>query len=339
MDVDAEPTTPNHVEGLWFEDGNLVIQAGSSQFRVYRGILAARSPVFQDMLSIPQPADAELVDGCPLVRLPDSENEVTVFLKAIFLPQFFRPFPIKTEFDIIAGCLRLSHKYGVDYLRRRALVHLSSGYRTSLTEADNTYHESNPTRPAVEIDSWPAPASHSYKIHVIQLAREVEAPWILPLAFYQLSGSCNLLGRDIYHGTVYNGVHTALSVADQEAFLKGHNLQILSASMDILAFLTDPLTIDVCVSIGDCNMERQNIMPSVREDLRHYPSDPLWATWIAEDWEKLDGVCPPCLAILKETHQAARRAFWDQLPEMYGLPPWEELEAIKTAAIGDDWFA
>ncbi|KAJ7700677.1 hypothetical protein B0H17DRAFT_882729, partial [Mycena rosella] len=77
---------PHRVEELWFEDGNLVLQAGNSQFRLHRSILAARSPVFQDMLSFPQPPESELVEGCPLVRLPDAESEVTVFLKAIFIP-------------------------------------------------------------------------------------------------------------------------------------------------------------------------------------------------------------------------------------------------------------
>ncbi|KAJ7466554.1 hypothetical protein B0H11DRAFT_1689843, partial [Mycena galericulata] len=61
---------------LWFDDGNIVIQAGNIQFRAYRDILAARSPVFQDMLSFPQPLDSELVEGCPLVRLNDAAAEV-----------------------------------------------------------------------------------------------------------------------------------------------------------------------------------------------------------------------------------------------------------------------
>jgi hypothetical protein len=84
MEVDTERNPVQRVEELWFEDGNLVIQAGNTLFRVYRGVLAARSPVFYDMLSFPQPSDSELVEGCPLVRLHDSASEVTVFLKAIF---------------------------------------------------------------------------------------------------------------------------------------------------------------------------------------------------------------------------------------------------------------
>ncbi|KAJ7119162.1 hypothetical protein C8R44DRAFT_540134, partial [Mycena epipterygia] len=120
---------PHRIPELWFEDGNLIIQAGNSQFRVYRGVLATRSPVFQDMLSFPQPPDSELIAGCPLVRLQDSASEVTAFLKSIFDSGYFLfTTPVQTEFEAIAGILRLSHKYGVDYLCRRAFVHLSSYY-------------------------------------------------------------------------------------------------------------------------------------------------------------------------------------------------------------------
>ncbi|KAJ7181485.1 hypothetical protein C8R43DRAFT_1170392, partial [Mycena crocata] len=115
---------------LWFNDRNLVIQAENSQFRVYRKFfwqLVLQFSTFKDMLSFPQPSltDAEFIEGCPIVRLPDSSWEVTFFLKAIFLPE---PFPAKTKFDNVVGCLRLSHKYGIDYLRRRALIHLPSGH-------------------------------------------------------------------------------------------------------------------------------------------------------------------------------------------------------------------
>ena len=47
-------------------------------------------------------------------------------------------------------------------------------------------------------------------------------------------------------------------------------------------------------------------------------------------------LCPRCLAVLKQKHEEARQAFWDELPQMYGLPPWNELEQMKTDAIGTD---
>jgi hypothetical protein len=84
MEIDPEPSEPHHSSQLWFDDGNVVIQAGNTQYKVYRGVLAARSPVFQDMFSFPQPPNLELIEGCPLVHLSDPALQVTPFLRAIF---------------------------------------------------------------------------------------------------------------------------------------------------------------------------------------------------------------------------------------------------------------
>lgn len=74
-------------EGLWFADGGLIIQAETTLFRVYREFLAVHSGVFRDMLSIPIPADTETMDGCPLVRLQDSAEDMAYFLKALLYPE------------------------------------------------------------------------------------------------------------------------------------------------------------------------------------------------------------------------------------------------------------
>lgn len=74
----------HRVQDLWFADGSLIIQAGNSQFRVYHGVLTARSSIFQDMLSLVQPPGSDLVEGCPLIHLHDNPGDVSVFLMAIF---------------------------------------------------------------------------------------------------------------------------------------------------------------------------------------------------------------------------------------------------------------
>ncbi|KAJ7119176.1 hypothetical protein C8R44DRAFT_189565 [Mycena epipterygia] len=340
FDTKLPASEPERVQDLWFEDGNLVIQAENHQFRVYRGILAARSSVFQDMLAFPQPPDSELIEGCPLVRLYDAATEVTVFLKAIFDSDlsFFMPFPSPTDLDIIVSCLRLSHKYGVDYLRRRALIHLSSGHHTSLSESDSVeyHHDPVPSRPASEVVSWPWPDDFTYNMCVIELAREVEALWVLPTAFYVLSTAYQKLGSIIFHGTVYHGIPTSLSLQDQQSFITGRDSQIGSTNADILRFLLDPPSSEIkgCKSPNECSAERLRAFASIRERVRAYPAIPL-EMWKPTYWDKLGKVCPACLAVLKDTHRRARQAFWDKLPGMYGLPPWAELEKMKEAAIGN----
>lgn len=76
--------TAERVEDLWFEDGNLILQAENSLFRIYSGFLAARSSVFRDMLAFPPPAEGNpMMDGCHIVTVYDSAKDMTVFLKAI----------------------------------------------------------------------------------------------------------------------------------------------------------------------------------------------------------------------------------------------------------------
>jgi hypothetical protein len=67
-------------EGLWFPDGSLVVRADTMMFRVYRGMLANASSVFSDMLAFPQPEGAEIVEGCPVVVMPDSSTDARHFL-------------------------------------------------------------------------------------------------------------------------------------------------------------------------------------------------------------------------------------------------------------------
>ncbi|KAJ7142129.1 hypothetical protein C8R43DRAFT_1016403 [Mycena crocata] len=336
MDVGIEtlPSHPHRVPELWFEDGNIVIQAGNSQFRLFRSILAARSPVFQDMFSFPQPLDSEMIDGCPLVRLHDLEAEAIVFFKAIFDPEFFMPFPAQTEFDTVAGCLRLAHKYGVDYLCRRALVHLSSAYDTTLSRWDVS--QSQEPRSVLEKVSFPWFYVGFQDLYALQLFREVDALWLLPNAFYNLSVDFNRLGMAIFHGSVYKGIPTAISEQDQRNFIKGHSIQTQTTATDSLRFLSYPLDIDGCESPLPCRALRLDTIDDLgRELIRASPFDAL-DVWTLDDWENLGDLCDTCLRVLKDTHQSARQKFWDELPQIYGLPPWEELERVKLAALGSD---
>jgi hypothetical protein len=69
---------------FWFVDGNIVIIAGGAAFKVHRGQLERHSEVFDDMFSIPQPNDQELIDGCFWVELYDSPSDIFYFLRAIY---------------------------------------------------------------------------------------------------------------------------------------------------------------------------------------------------------------------------------------------------------------
>jgi len=41
-----------------------------------------------------------------------------------------------------------------------------------------------------------------------------------------------------------------------------------------------------------------------------------------EEWNEL---CEMCASVAKEEHDRGRREVWNELPGIFGLPPWDEL--------------
>jgi hypothetical protein len=67
---------------IWFDDGNIIVQAHNMQFRVYKGVLCNRSEVL--MAAIEDIVDSKGVEGCPLLLLSDSSVDVAYVFRAIF---------------------------------------------------------------------------------------------------------------------------------------------------------------------------------------------------------------------------------------------------------------
>ena len=80
-----------HVTGLWYSESiTVILQAGTKQFRLPSCILAARSPVFRDLLSKAKliPLDGSDVGKGPqfgvMYRLLDAPQQVESFLRAVY---------------------------------------------------------------------------------------------------------------------------------------------------------------------------------------------------------------------------------------------------------------
>ncbi|KAK0469314.1 uncharacterized protein EV420DRAFT_23231 [Desarmillaria tabescens] len=127
---DAE--LPGRSSEVWFVDGNIIIQTESTQFRVYRGILAANSLVLSDMLSLSQPDKKYMVDDCPVVHFHDSPKDMVHFLKALHFPRYYQPLAT-TTWSIILAMLCLGKKYEVEHLFKPAFKHLSTIFPSTLS--------------------------------------------------------------------------------------------------------------------------------------------------------------------------------------------------------------
>ena len=85
---------PIESEDFWFDDGDMVLSATDDDneyhFRVHSAILTIASPVFRDMLSMPQPTKGNT--GISLVPLhDDSVEDLEALLGGLYCTRFVDP--------------------------------------------------------------------------------------------------------------------------------------------------------------------------------------------------------------------------------------------------------
>ncbi|KAJ7133802.1 hypothetical protein C8R46DRAFT_923496 [Mycena filopes] len=315
--MDAVTHTP--VEGLWFNDGTLVLQAGAAAFRVYAGLLAERSPVFHDMLQFPQPEGGSLIEGCPVVELSDDKRDLECFPRALFDHEFFLPYPAKTDFNTISGIIRLSTKYQVDTLRKRGLVHLSSAFPTDISQYPMLYDNT----------SWKLENGHGW-VGVVLFGQELSFDWILPLAYYRVAAA--LPPTQVMNGMKGERGVVELSAADKLLCLEQSIALRTLATSAILSFLWEPTVLAECENLDESECVRSRLEACKYAERRRFQHFPL-RMWETEQWEALLAVCESCLASMKSKHAAALQDLWDGLPQRFGLVDWAALAQIKAAAL------
>ena len=68
---------------LWYEDGTVILVAQEVEFRVYKGLLADQSPVFESMFSSSSSSSADKMEhDCPTFRLTDSPSDLRHIFRA-----------------------------------------------------------------------------------------------------------------------------------------------------------------------------------------------------------------------------------------------------------------
>ncbi|KAJ7232028.1 hypothetical protein B0H12DRAFT_1192428 [Mycena haematopus] len=326
MDVDHIPTRRGRVEELWFADSGLVVQAEHSLFRVSGAVLAARSPVFKDMLALTR----ETIDRCPVVKLPESAEDVTCFFRAIFDSSFFEPYPCKVDFESVLSIARLSHKYAVEYLLRRALVHLSYAFPTTLSEyeTDSGIRSTN-FRDIVENHDAISPC-----VAVIQLARQVNALWVLPMAFYGLASADQETIQQVLQCRMFNNQAAKLGGDDIILFLTSSVL-LAGLENEAISFLHSADSNAKCTGGKRCNTARLSALTQVQNTVAKGDGPhPFNVCFQADIWGVLsEGCCTKCYNCLKKAHDQSRQPIWDKLPRICGLPTWPELEKMKADAL------
>ncbi|KAJ7155715.1 hypothetical protein C8R46DRAFT_1116299 [Mycena filopes] len=309
------------VEDLWFPTADLILRAENTLFRVYGGILSARSAVFRDMAAFPQPAqpEGEVVDGVAVVRLHDPASEATVFLRAIFDSSFFTP-PHRAELDTVIGILRLAHKYDVAYLFRRALSYLDQMYPCNLEQwVVNT----TGTRTDHLVQFTDGVETH---LLALRAASQVGALWLLPAAYYRI---CGYPAAKLFAAGPWN----TLAVSQQQNCLQAQ-VELIRGTASIHEFLVD-LPVDDCEDEENCRYVLAELRSALASWSRtHRDLNPL-GDWVFSDLDPEEGLCAECSDSLEAQHGGAQSAFWLGLPHIFGLPDWEQLLDMRRAVMED----
>ncbi|KAJ6514447.1 hypothetical protein C8R47DRAFT_961916 [Mycena vitilis] len=302
MDVPADPVCS--IE-FWFDDGTIVLQVEDTLYRVYRGLLAARSTVFLDTFSIPQPAEERTeIGGCPVVRLHDKAPDFTHFLRALHQYGSFPNCPV-TGFAELNAILRLSDKYDVPALRDSMLSILSSLYPSSLQ------NWSNPT----PLEGY---TSHSYDhISALNLTIKMDIRSVLPAIMYAI---CKLFDtQQILYGTKSRKIEEKLYRDRCVAAIP----QLTLAEQNILNYLLLESS-DACDDGPVCNEERLRWLKLEVEDTESYsPPNPLLNS-NSDCWENL-GLCSAYHEAAKVSYNERRQKLWEALPRIFQLGTWDDL--------------
>ncbi|KAJ3877905.1 hypothetical protein F5051DRAFT_242501 [Lentinula edodes] len=312
-----------------FKDGNIALLAGKCYFLVHQGLLCRHSPVLRTALeSLENASTFVSLEGRPVLEVQDSSEDMFYFLIALYdgIPDLSST---TKSFEIVSAMLRLTTKYQVQRLRNDLLRGFSIVWPSSLSLWDAREEA------MLSPDGVYEPRKYTpHPIFIINLARSVNAPELLPSAFYDLSRS------PISHtaaGYIASGTVERHRLTEEDLFnlLKGRE----DASRFLSTFLVNqlegrkPSSNCIYMQAGNhprrrfCQLAFENVFYDVLRATNslvcHRSCDPLFTIMDTEMiYERGDGgFLRPCEYCRSEFHaevEAARDEFWNSLPEWFG---------------------
>ncbi|RPD58518.1 hypothetical protein L226DRAFT_614694 [Lentinus tigrinus ALCF2SS1-7] len=299
---------------FWFDDGTIILEAQNVRFRVYKGVLAEHSPVYADMFSSPQPDKYDVSrasQSCPVVKLEDSPDDLRHFLRAL-LPKkqtsIIYAGPYKIAFETLSACIRLGHKYQVDYLLEQALGYLEHYFPQDFDKwNEERVFEGPPT--------W----SPWHAIGVVGIARRMGWSTILLSA---LMVCCTLPVATLVNGFVTSdGILAKLDNEDLIRCMSGKVALMAEFTGMVLRTLV-PWHVPGCTAEGACKL-------SIRDMLRGLQAEPDYvaneepfcraSSFLQACQEYADPLCPSCYSDLEKRIIDQQRIMWGKLPIIFAL--------------------
>ncbi|RPD58575.1 hypothetical protein L226DRAFT_146930 [Lentinus tigrinus ALCF2SS1-7] len=316
-------------DDYWFEDGNIILVSENVSFKVYRGLLAEHSSVFRSMLDVGQGTQnpADIVDGCPVVPLYDSPNDLRGLFRIIFpLRKNLKFSNWKVDMDFISAIIRLDHKYELKGLYDQAMGYLTTYYTTNF---DDWLEGRNATE-------WRPEPIHA--IGAINLAHLTHTHTILPLAYYicatlgsnlpvgyarpdgtmeRLSPDDLRICLDLKARLTAENVHSAFLLLRYPGQQHCSNSQAYTSCSELFRRLLE----HVGLSKGPHAIASDRALDSWMDTIDSYtpPATQNVSPYMVMYQTQSRSLCKGCRAFVQNREREMRRQIWRKLPEYVGV--------------------
>ncbi|KAI9441875.1 hypothetical protein H4582DRAFT_2097155 [Lactarius indigo] len=139
--VKEEPASENSgfpfaLPRLKVPDANIIVRSSDKvNFRVHKSLLSMSSPFFEDLLSLPQPPDGELVDGLPVIQLSEDADLLDSLISLLYPITHHLPASYEKVFALLAA----SQKYDMVSIQSYIRAEIKRWQQPIGAEAFRTY--------------------------------------------------------------------------------------------------------------------------------------------------------------------------------------------------------
>jgi hypothetical protein len=211
--------------------------------------------------------------------------------------------------------LRLSTKYDVAHLRRRAIDALQTLYPPTLAAYSPIFGSATPRE------------DFSRHVLVANVASQTEATILLPTALLFCCSTAN--SRTLYDGVHVDGVHYDLRPELKRAIFIGRPLltHIARTHTQRPFFYRTPQDRQACKKKDQCD-EFCKVYTSIYDS----KDDPWMNPLFRLNWKSISATCcPACATSWESRHKTATEEVWEMLPSYFDLPPWAVIEQRHKA--------
>ncbi|KAL4245875.1 hypothetical protein ABKN59_009203 [Abortiporus biennis] len=306
---------------LWYDDGGVVLQAESTLFRVYPGILATHSIVFKNKFaSLKSENREDMYDGeCPLVHIPgEKAADVRIFLLALYDPRR-NVWSHLNHRDInkLTSLLRVADILQVSFIRDEVCRILSISFPSNFDEFQSIIRDYPSSLPFDVENKW----------RLFELANIIRSMdkhlYLLPPILYMIS--LFFTAKEIALGYTFPGTDQDRNQVTPVIHLSNVNIEsILNALilLDRIAHSTTYYNNPCSTSRQHCANIYQNAIHTLEAKFQILPLH----TWP----EETSNFCDNCRRTFVESENKRIRGVWRGLPEYFGLRRWKYLGKPRT---------